>query len=99
MDNTISNKIKYMYFMLTIGMVMYHSRGTYYYNIYFANKLDKFLLNRYTEFAEHIGFVCMVFFFFMSAFWFYNKLDNYSDVIKKWKRGLKLYFYLFFCGL
>ena len=92
MDKTISNKIKYMYFILTIGMVMYHSRGTWYYNIHFENKFDKFLLHRYIEFADHIGFICMVFFFFMSAFWFYYKLDNYSDIINKWKKRFKTLF-------
>lgn len=88
-NSNISNKIKYLYFILTIGMVMYHSRWIDVYNTSFLNKFDKFGIDMYVNIADHIGFVCMVFFFFMSAFWFYYKLDNNKDTLKKWKKKIK----------
>ena len=88
-NNKISNKIKYIYFILTIGMVMYHSRWIDDFNIKPLNRLDELSLSLYVKIAEHIGFVCMVFFFFMSAFWLYKGLETQKDVIKKMKKRIK----------
>lgn len=68
---------------------MYHSRWLYDYNIKYLNVIDKKMLSFYFKVSEHIGTVCMVFFFFASAFWFYRNLKDNKDVIKKWKKRLK----------
>lgn len=89
MNNLISNKIKYFYWFLTLGMVMYHARWIDYFNVGYANIIDRKLLSFYLRFAEHIGTVCMTFFFFMSAFWFYKGLEGYKDILIKWKKRLR----------
>lgn len=88
-NNNISNKIKYIYFILTIGMVMYHSRWLYDFNITPLNIVDNLFLSLYIKIAEHIGFISMTFFFFMSSFWFYNGLETKKDIIRKWKKRIK----------
>lgn len=87
-DSSISNKIKYIYFILTIGMVMYHSRWFDIFNIESLNNLDSLLLSLYVRVADNVGYICMVFFFFMSGFWFYKGIDNNKDVLKKWKKRI-----------
>ena len=89
MDKLVSNKIKYLYWFLTLGMVMYHARWIDYFNIVYSNVIDRKLLSLYFLFAEHIGTVCMTFFFFMSAFWFYKGLDNIQDIFVKWKKRFR----------
>lgn len=89
MNNLISNKIKYIYWFLTLGMVMYHARWLDYFNIEYLNVIDRKLLTFYFRFAEHIGTVCMTFFFFMSAFWFYKGINSNKDILIKCKKRLK----------
>ncbi len=86
MNKCISNKIKYLYWILTLGMVMYHARWIDYFNIKYLNILDRKALSCYFLFAEHIGTVCMTFFFFMSAFWFYRNLESFKDIAIRWKK-------------
>lgn len=89
MKKTISNKFAYLYLFLTIGMVMYHSRSLYGYNINYLGNLDNKILSLYTDFATHIGGVCMVFFFFASAFWFYRNINSKKELFDKCKKRLK----------
>ncbi len=84
----ISFKIKYLYLFLTIGMVMYHARWLYDFNINYYSNFDRECLSFYFKFAEHIGTVCMVFFFFMSGFWFYRKINSIKDLLTKWKKRI-----------
>lgn len=84
----ISNKIKYMYLILTIGMVMYHSRWFDIFNIDYLNQLDKAVFTLYVRTSDHIGSLCMVFFFFMSAFWFYKGIETNKNVLSKWKKRI-----------
>lgn len=88
-NNNISNKIKYIYFILTVGMVIYHSRWLYDFNIVPLNILDRLSLSLYIKIAENIGFISMTFFFFMSAFWFYKDLNSYNEIIRKFKKRIK----------
>ena len=85
-DDRISLKIKYLYLILTIGIVMYHARWLYDFNIEYLNVFDRKCLSFYFKIAEHIGYVCMTFFFFMSAFWFYAGVNNIKDVLNKLKK-------------
>lgn len=82
-EENISNKIRYIYFILTIGMVMYHSSSFDIFNIKKFNDFDNFALSLYGMIADNIGYVCMVFFFFMSGFWFYKGLESNKDTMKK----------------
>ena len=68
---------------------MYHNRHINNYYIISRNTLDELSLALYLRIAEHIGVICMVFFFFMSAFWFYNGLNNNKEVLIKWKKRIK----------
>ena len=86
MINNISNKIKYIYFILTIGMVIYHSSSLDIFNIKQLNDFDNLTLSLYVILADNIGYVCMVFFFFMSGFWFYKGLESNKDTMKKMKK-------------
>lgn len=86
-DN-INNKIKYLYLILTIGIVILHTRHFGMFNIKPLNDVDRFILSTYMKTAEQIGYISMVFFFFMSGFWFYKGLNSYKDIIKKWKRRI-----------
>lgn len=70
-------------------MVMYHARWIDYYHIEYSNVIDRKILSFYLGFAEHIGIVCMTFFFFVSAFWFYKGLNGLKDVFVKWKKRLR----------
>lgn len=89
MKKTISNKFAYLSLALTIGMVMYHARLVSGYNIAYLNSFDNSILNAYIGYANHIGFVCMVFFFFASAFWFYRNIDSKKELLTKYKKRLK----------
>lgn len=89
MDKSISNKIRYLYLILTIGMVMYHGSWVDREKIHYLNSIDHKSLALYLRFASHIGIVCMVFFFFMSAFWFYKDLNTKEELLKKWKKRIK----------
>ena len=89
MNKSISNKIKYLYLVLTLGMVMYHARWINLDNVRYINNIDRISLDYYSNFANHIGTVCMTFFFFMSSFWFYKDLNTKDDLIKKWKKRIK----------
>ena len=89
MRKNISNKFAYLSLALTIGMVMYHLRNVTGYNIQYLNDFDNSILSAYTGFSNHIGFVCMVFFFFVSAFWFYRNINNKEELFKKYKKRLK----------
>ena len=68
---------------------MYHLRNITGYNIQYLNGFDNSILSAYTGFSNHIGFVCMVFFFFVSAFWFYRNINNKEELFKKYKKRLK----------
>lgn len=89
MKKSISNKFAFLSLALTIGMVMYHAKVVYGYNISYLSSFDKSIFNIYDGFANHIGFVCMVFFFFASAFWFYRNIDSKEELFKKYKKRLK----------
>ena len=89
MKKTISNKFAYLYLALTIGMVMYHSKWIGGYDIVYLNNFDNSILKAYISFADHIGFVCMVFFFFASAFWFYRDVNSKQKLLEKCKKRLK----------
>ena len=89
MNKSISNKIKYLYFIFTLGMVMYHAQWLNSDSIRYINGLDHEALSFYSRFANHIGTACMTFFFFMSAFWFYKGVDTKDDLLKKWKKRIK----------
>ena len=89
MNKSISNKVKYLYFIFTLGMVMYHAQWLNSDSIRFINGLDHEAVSFYSRFANHIGTVCMTFFFFMSAFWFYKGVDTKDDLLKKWKKRIK----------
>lgn len=78
-----------MHWFLTVGMVMYHARWIDYFNIEYSNIIDRKILSFYFRFAEHIGTVCMTFFFFMSAFWFYKGTNSNKDILNKCKKRLK----------
>ena len=88
MNKNISIKMTYFYFLLTIAMVMYHARWLFDYNIKYSNIIDQKILSFYFFVAEHMGTVCMVFFFFASAFWFYRGIKDIKDVLKKWKKRI-----------
>lgn len=88
-NNNISNKIKYIYFISTIGIVMYHCRWIKDLNIETLNTIDNLFLSLYVKTVEQLGVICMVFFFFMSAFWFYKGTETNKDTIKKWKKRIK----------
>ena len=68
---------------------MYHNCSTNIFNINITSSLDNVILSFYLKFAEHIGYICMVFFFFMSAFWFYKGTESNKDTLKKWKKRIK----------
>jgi len=68
---------------------MYHARFVDINRINYLNVIDCKSLSFYSEFATHIGTVCMVFFFFMSAFWFYRGLDTKEELFKRWKKRIK----------
>ena len=89
MKKSISNKFAYLSLVLTIGMVIYHAKWVSNYNISYLNGFDNSILNSYIGFADHIGFVCMVFFFFASAFWFYRNINSKEELISKYKKRLK----------
>lgn len=89
MNELISNKLRWIKYFLTVGMVMYHARWINYYNIEYSNVIDRKALSFYFRFAEHIGTVCMTFFFFVSAFWFYKGLNEQRDVLVKWKKRMR----------
>ena len=85
MEQSISKKISVFKWILTLGIVAYHARWIYGYSITYTSTVDQWLLNGYVDFANHLGFVSMTFFFFTSGFFFYNRLENMSGLKKKIK--------------
>ena len=89
MSDCISKKINFFKWILTLGIVLYHSKWIGNTNVVFSSFWDRKLFYAYEKFANHIGFVCMVFFFFISGFFLYNNVNCLKDIFIKMKKRIK----------
>ncbi|SFO21935.1 Acyltransferase family protein [Pseudobutyrivibrio sp. UC1225] len=83
MNKCISNKLKFYNWILTIGVVAYHSNLNSGYDI--SNTiLNVKILNVYNEIISILGIFVMYNFFFLSGFWFWRGISTIHDVKKKY---------------
>ena len=88
----ISRKIRWYYWVLTIGMAAYHGNQLNKYTMRYINKADYHFLDLYVRLTNYVGNLCMVFFVFMSAFWFYSSIHSIEECILKCKKSIKTMF-------
>ena len=86
MNITISRKIKYFYWFLTLAIVIFHSYAPVEFAPVAISGFDAAIGNYYIGFANRLGYIALTFFFFMSGFWLYNNTKTMQDVVKKLKR-------------
>jgi surface polysaccharide O-acyltransferase-like enzyme len=84
------NRIKWFSLIFTIGIVFYHYRYQIP-NISFISALDNKIVVLFQFILDRLGYICMAFFFFFSAFWFYGKGFDGSlkCIFGKWKKRLR----------
>ena len=78
MKKTISNKIYFLSFVYTVLIVLFHWRWNSFGHISYLSSVDEFAAKAFFYFAEKMGYVCLGFFFFFSAFWFYSKNKDFT---------------------
>jgi len=73
-------------------MAAYHGNQFENWNVHYSNLFDENIIKVYLAITNHIGTMCMTFFFFMSGFWFYQNIKSLDDLYKKCKKRLKTLF-------
>lgn len=83
MKMAVSSKIKYYNFFFTVIIVACHARELSGFDFAFTNMFDEWLLNKYVSLIGGMTVAALVFFFFMSGFWFYQNTVSLQDVKRK----------------
>lgn len=92
-----NNKIMLFNFIFTIGMVLYHIRISNNYDAVLINDAERYFFSYFGKFADHIGTVAMVYFFFVSGFLYYRTAFSRKDVFRKNISRIKTILLPYFC--
>ena len=84
MNERLSKKISIYNFLFTVGIVIYHSKN--FYHLYTSSSSAFF--DRMYDLYYSFVYICMGFFFMISAYLFYIGLKSEADVYKKMKKRL-----------
>ena len=89
MNKDVSHKISLMNFVFTIGIVLYHFRWVYTFNLKYINSFDEKFTNLFLKICDIFGYLSMTFFFLISGFLFYYNANKKNDTFEKMKRRIK----------
>lgn len=96
MKETVSNKIVFLNYLCTLGVVVQHCRLNLLQNIVTDSSMDANVFAFYTRFTDHLCWTDMNFFFMMSGFLLYRNISSVSDCFLKMKRRIKTLLIPFF---
>ena len=83
MSSETSRKLKYLNWIFTIGIVIYHTYPAYKLNVVTTSAMDNFIAKLYLFFSDRLGYISLTFFFFISGFLLYNNTKTFKHALKK----------------
>ncbi len=89
MSRFVSNKIKILNLLFTIGIVTYHFRWAFDLQIKNTSAFDGKIVSVFLSMCDKLGYLSMVFFFILSGFLFYYNINRPSEAVLKMKKRLK----------